>query len=74
MGNSSDKPQGCSRITDCPMGIENRIRIEQLVDSDVKQWLAIDKIRDRLPNWAVITITLLTAILSACITLLFTQH
>lgn len=56
----------------CPMGIANKIRIEQLKESDLKQWAVIDKIRDRLPNWCVIVLTLLTAILSACLTIIIT--
>lgn len=64
---------GTSKI-ECPMGIENKVRIEQLIKSDVKQWVAIDKIRDRLPNWAVVVLSCLTALLSACITLLITNE
>ena len=58
----------------CPVGIEQRVLIQHLTESDLKQWDAIDKIRDRLPNYAVVVISLLIALLSACITLLFTNQ
>ena len=39
------------------------VEIKALKESDRKQWEVIEKIRDRLPNWA----TLLIAILSSAI-------
>ena len=44
---------------------EERISVSEteittLKESDVKQWLAIDKLQNRLPIWATTVISLLT--------------
>lgn len=72
--NRMDKEKDTVLLWDCPLGIENRERIRSLFDSDVKQWQVIEKVRDRLPNWAVVIISLLFSLLSISCTLLVTQH
>lgn len=47
-------------------GIEQKIRS---LESDTKdQWTAINQLRNRLPGWATIVISLLTFLLGASIT------
>lgn len=59
---------------DCPLGIENRERVRHLSERSVQHDIVIDKIRDRLPNWSVIVISVLVSMLSVCCTLLVTQN
>lgn len=37
------------------------VEIKALKESDRKQWDTIEKIRDRLPNWATLLIALLSS-------------
>lgn len=41
----------------------NEEAIETLKESDKDQWEAINKLRNRLPNWATVVISLLTFLL-----------
>ncbi|MBN1392936.1 MAG: hypothetical protein JW947_09055 [Sedimentisphaerales bacterium] len=52
----------------CPAhsGIEKEI--ETLKESDKKQWEAIDHLRNRLPVWATLLISVLTFALGATLT------
>lgn len=38
----------------------NETQIDTLKESDIKQWAAIEKLRNRLPIWATTLISLLT--------------
>ncbi len=42
--------------------------IEQIKASDAKQWLAIEKLQNRLPVWATAVISVLTFLLGAAVT------
>lgn len=46
---------------DCPTGAACTARISSLIESDTRQWEAIDRLRNRLPLWATTTIALLSA-------------
>jgi len=37
--------------------------LENLKDSDKKQWETLEKVRDRLPNWAVLVISILVGMI-----------
>ena len=52
----------------CPAhsGIESEIKM--LKESDKLQWVAIDKVMNRLPAWGTIIISLLTFLLGASVT------
>ncbi len=42
--------------------------IEQIKESDKKQWLAIEKLQARLPVWATTVISILSFLLGAALT------
>jgi hypothetical protein len=44
---------------DCTIGATHTAEIEALQKSDTEQWNDIDRIKNRLPNWATLTISLL---------------
>ncbi len=43
-------------------------RLEKVEDDTEKQWTVLDKLRNRLPVWATIVISLLTFFLGATVT------
>jgi len=43
-------------------------KIERLEQETAEQWTAINKLRDRLPVWATIVISLLTFLLGCALT------
>lgn len=43
-------------------------RVDTLEKSDIKQWEAIEKIKDRIPVWGTILISVLTFSLGASLT------
>ncbi len=45
---------------ECVMGAKHEAQLVHLEDSDGKQWTAIDLLRNRLPTWATVAISLLT--------------
>lgn len=52
----------------CSAGIDHRRRIIELEESDRNQWEAIEKLRNRLPVWATVIISLLTFLLGCSLT------
>jgi hypothetical protein len=51
---------------DAHSGMENRLK--NLEDSDSKQWITIDQLRNRLPVWGTVIISLLTFLLGCALT------
>lgn len=47
----------------CALSIENATKIAQLEKSDADQWTAINALRNRLPVWGTLVVSLLTFLL-----------
>jgi hypothetical protein len=58
--------QQYSNFCDAHSGVENRLK--NLEDSDSKQWVTIDQLRNRLPVWGTVVISLLTFLLGCALT------
>jgi len=52
----------------CSLHSGTSARIEILETSDKEQWVAIDRLQNRLPVWATLLISLLTFALGAALT------
>ena len=74
-GNGTQDP-----VTNCGTGISNRERIKYLEQTSAAQWTALndlrehmdssfDKIRNRLPVWATLVMSLLTGIMGVLLAL-----
>lgn len=57
----------------CPLGHENRAHVTTLRENDVRQWDAIDRLRNRLPTWATLAIASLTGLTCSLITYITTH-
>ena len=56
------------QIVSCPLHSGIKADVEQLQNENEKQWVAIDQLRNRLPVWATVVISLLTFLLGASLT------
>lgn len=61
-----------TRGDDCPLGAKLAAEITALQDSDSDQWRDIDRIKNRLPNWATLVISLLTTAVGILATIVAT--
>ncbi|MBA7608067.1 hypothetical protein ES703_15242 [subsurface metagenome] len=52
----------------CAAGVDTRRRVIELEKNDEDQWDAINQLRNRLPVWATMIISLLTFLLGCSIT------
>lgn len=48
--------------TNCPVGVDLKRRVIHLEDDQKTQWDVIDRIRNRLPIWAIFAFSGLTGI------------
>jgi len=53
--------------TECVLGARNETEIINLKDSDTLQWQVINSMRNRLPVWATLLITVISAIIAGLI-------
>jgi len=49
---------------------EHTVKIEKLEESDKEQWVVIEKIRNRLPGYATLVISVLTFLLGVAVAVL----
>ena len=52
----------------CDAHAAHCVEIQNLKDSDLRQWEVIDRLQNRLPAWATVVISVLTFFLGAAVT------
>ncbi len=54
----------------CAAGVDTKRRVIELEKDKDEQWKAIDRLRNRLPNWATAVISLLTFLLGCSLAII----